>query len=132
MDGYGCQSQSIIFRNQKIKKKLKKSEFSWLSMFQCLYNLTDLAHLIACFDWFSELDRVFCTNIIIYLFTVNKKVLHSIRQRKLIKVNQRKENHKSVQKCKYFFFIYIDVLLKSKNYHVEKSNKAYLMNICFA
>lgn len=101
-------------------------------MFQCLYNLTDLAHLIACFDWFSELDRVFCTNIIIYLFTVNKKVLHSIRQRKLIKVNQRKENHKSVQKFKYFFFIYIDVLLKSKNYHVEKSNKAYLMNICFA
>ena len=55
-----------------------------------------------------------CTNcvnstIIIYLFTVDKKVLHTllILHTKLIEVNQKRNNHISIQKRKYHY-IYVN------------------------
>ena len=66
----------------------------------------------------------------IYL-PLTKKVLHSFRQKKLIEVNQKWKNHVSIQKRKYHFFIYIDILLKSDNYQAGNLNKTYSVNICF-
>ena len=60
---------------------------------------------------------------------LTKKSYIALYKKKLIEVNQKWKNHKSVN---IIFFIYVDFLSKSDNYYAGNFTKIFLGNIRFA